>query len=144
VAVFGLQKMLVLAGEIPQIIQCQATSTLGISSSDPNVIYAGSGEPFGNLDNLTGVGVIKSTDAGETWTYLSNTASFGSVGRVLVNPTNSNHVIVGTSKGIYVSTNGGTLGRKLLQELVTTTNVQDIVSKVIFLLFMQQLILMVL
>ena len=51
-----------------------ATSTLGISSSDPNVIYAGSGEPYGNLDALTGVGVIKSTDAGETSTYLSNTA----------------------------------------------------------------------
>ncbi|HCO21300.1 MAG TPA: hypothetical protein DIT47_09755 [Flavobacteriaceae bacterium] len=105
-----------------------ATSTLGISSSDPNVIYAGSGEPYGNLDALTGVGVIKSTDAGETWTYLSNTASFGSVGRVLVNPTNSNHVIVGTSTGIYVSTNGGTSWSQTLTGTGTTTNTQDIVS----------------
>ena len=105
-----------------------ATSTLGISSSDPNVIYAGSGEPYGNLDALTGVGVIKSTDAGETWTYLSNTASFGSVGRVLVNPTNSNHVIVGTSTGIYVSTNGGTSWSQTLTGTGTTTNAQDIVS----------------
>ena len=109
-----------------------ATSTLGISSSDPNVIYAGSGEPYGNLDALTGVGVIKSTDAGETWTYLSNTASFGSVGRILVNPSNSNHLIIGTSKGIYVSTDGGTTWSQAFSGVTvsstTYSNVQDIVS----------------
>jgi photosystem II stability/assembly factor-like uncharacterized protein len=100
-----------------------ATSTLGISASNANVIYAGSGEPFNNLDALTGVGIIKSTDAGETWSYLSNTTSFGSVGRILVNPTDANNLIVGTSKGIYVSTDGGVSWVKTFtQGIVTTVN----------------------
>ena len=85
-----------------------ATSTIAISKSNASVIYAGTGEPFGNLDAITGSGVVKSLDAGETWTSLTNTISFGSIGRVIVNPLNANQVLVGSSSGIYRSTDGGT------------------------------------
>ncbi|SDJ55319.1 sialidase family protein [Chryseobacterium jejuense] len=85
-----------------------ATSTIAISPQNPNVVYAGTGEPFGNLDKITGTGLIKSTDAGEHWTRLLNTAAFGDVGRLLVNPANSNNLLVASSKGIYVTQDGGT------------------------------------
>ena len=104
-----------------------ATSTIGISQSNANVIYAGTGEPFGNLDALSGMGIVKSTDAGETWVHLTNTTSLGSVGRIIVNPTDANHLVVGTSKGIYVSTDGGvSWNRTFTQGIVATVNAQGV------------------
>lgn len=103
-----------------------ATSTIAISQSNANVIYAGTGEPFGNSDGITGSGIVKSLDAGETWSYLSNTNSFGSVGRLLANPTNDAQVFAGTSKGIYQTNDGGTSWTKIYNGSGTYTNVQDL------------------
>lgn len=109
-----------------------ATSTIAISPQNPNVVYAGTGEPFGNLDKITGTGLIKSTDAGEHWTRLLNTAAFGDVGRLLVNPANANHLLAATSKGIYVTQDGGaTWNQTFTGTTVGTTNytsIQDIVA----------------
>lgn len=109
-----------------------ATSTIAISAQNPNVVYAGTGEPFGNLDKITGTGLIKSTDAGEHWTRLLNTAAFGDVGRLLVNPANANHLLAATSKGIYVTQDGGTTWNQTFTgSMVSGTNyvsTQDIVA----------------
>lgn len=109
-----------------------ATSTIAVSPQNPAVVYAGTGEPFGNLDRITSAGLIKSTDAGEHWTRLLNTAAFGDVGRLLVNPANSNHLLVGTSKGIYVTQDGGTTWNQTFAGTTvgTTTyaSTQDIVA----------------
>lgn len=105
-----------------------ATSTIAISPANANIVYAGTGEPFGNLDNITGSGLVKSTDGGATWSYLSNTSAFGSVGRVLVDPADANKVLVGTSSGVYRSTNGGTTWAKTS----SAGNVQDLKSNADF------------
>lgn len=98
-----------------------STGTLAISPSNANIVYAGTGEPFGNLDRVAGIGIFKSTDAGETWSYLTNTSAFGDIGRLIINPNDANHLIVGTSSGIYVTTNGGTTWAKTL----ASGNAQD-------------------
>ncbi|MGS0749102.1 WD40/YVTN/BNR-like repeat-containing protein [Halpernia sp. GG3] len=99
-----------------------ATTTVAISAANANVIYAGTGEPFQNSDGITGSGVVKSSDAGATWNYLNNTLSFGSVGRILVSPTDENTLLVGASSGIYRSTNGGISWTKTS----STGNTQDL------------------
>ncbi|NIJ45897.1 photosystem II stability/assembly factor-like uncharacterized protein [Wenyingzhuangia heitensis] len=52
--------------------------------------------------------IYKSIDKGETWqkkkTGLPATLD---VGRVIVNPTNNNHVFIATNSGVYKSTDGG-------------------------------------
>ncbi|REC62779.1 hypothetical protein DRF65_08120 [Chryseobacterium pennae] len=109
-----------------------ATSTLAISPQNPDIVYAGTGEPFGNLDRITGAGLIKSTDAGEHWTRLLNTAAFGDVGRLLIDPVDPNHLLVGTSKGIYMTQDGGTTWTQTFtgSTVGTTTysSAQDIVA----------------
>lgn len=105
-----------------------ATSTIAISSANSNIVYAGTGEPFGNLDGITGSGIVKSTDGGATWSYLSNTSTFGSVGRVLVDPTDANKVLVGTSSGVFRTTDGGTTWAKTS----SAGNVQDLKSNANF------------
>ena len=84
-----------------------ATSTIVISPQDPNTLYVGTGEPFGNLGAVGGAGVFKSIDGGQTWSVLSNSATFGDVGRIIINPLDKNNVVIGTTNGIYRTVNGG-------------------------------------
>src|SRR5438045_8179398 len=66
-------------------------------------------------------GILKSTDAGAHWTLLGANVfgpaltepagqfpQYNAVGKVRVDPNNSNKVIVGTKTGLYISYDGGT------------------------------------
>ncbi len=85
-----------------------ATSTIVISPQDANTLYAGTGEPFGNLGAIGGSGVFKTIDGGTTWQHLTSTINLGDVGRIIINPTNKNNVLIATNSGIYRTTDGGT------------------------------------
>jgi photosystem II stability/assembly factor-like uncharacterized protein len=93
--------------------------TLGISSiafalSDPNVVYAATGDKDAS-DTYT-MGVIKSTDGGKHWTITGLSypvANKRLVYKVLVHPTNKNLVYATTSSGIYKTTDGGTNWTKI-------------------------------
>jgi len=45
---------------------------IAVAPSDPQVIYLGTGEGNNNTDCYYGTGVYKSTDAGQTWTLLTD------------------------------------------------------------------------
>ena len=99
-----------------------AMTTLAMSASNPNVVYAGTGEAFAGGNGITGDGIFKSANAGDTWSQLSSTLSntnFGYVNRMIVDPNNSNIVLAATSgsdvfaTGIFRSTNGGTSWTKV-------------------------------
>ena len=80
---------------------------VALSKANSNVIYAGTGDPFGSSGS--GSGIFKSTDAGQTWQILSATlnSNFARTSKIIVNPANENHLVVSTTTGIYYSTNGG-------------------------------------
>lgn len=84
-----------------------ATSTIVISPQDKNTLYVGTGEPFGNLGAIGGSGVYKTIDGGATWESLTNTVSFGDIGRIIINPNDKNNIVVGARSGIYRTTDGG-------------------------------------
>ena len=65
-------------------------------------------------------GILKSTDAGATWTVLGADVfgmiyneppgqfpQYNAVGKVRVDPNNSNKVVAGTKQGLYFSYDGG-------------------------------------
>jgi Secretion system C-terminal sorting domain len=89
-------------------------SNLAVSAicQDPRVgnqnnMYFCTGESYGNLGSVRGVGVFKSTDAGATWNVLPSTTGFTSGTRIVCD--NSGNIYLGTrGAGLLRSTNGGT------------------------------------
>lgn len=84
-----------------------ATTVLVMAPSNHNILYAGTGEGFGNLDGVQGHGIFKSSDKGVNWTLLESTSNMEEINRILVDPTNASIVIAASNNGIYRSTNGG-------------------------------------
>jgi len=102
-----------------------ATSTLAMAASNHNIVYAGTGEGFFNVDQVDGSGIWKSTDKGVTWNPLASTTSnpdFENVTRIIVDPDDENIVLASAGPGfnyqsftslapsskIFRSTDGGT------------------------------------
>jgi photosystem II stability/assembly factor-like uncharacterized protein len=87
-----------------------ATTVIDQALSNPDVLYVGTGEGFGNVDAIQGNGMFKSTDRGETWSILESTTwdnRFEAVNRLAIDPANENIVVVATNTGIYRTTDGG-------------------------------------
>ena len=92
-----------------------SVGALAVAPSDPNVVYAGTGEPFTRSHISAGWGMFRSTDAGRTWKRagLENT---GRISRIVVHPTNPDLVYAASlgfaygpqpERGIYRSSDGG-------------------------------------
>ena len=95
---------------------------IGVSESNPDVVYVGTGEYAvrGNVSH--GDGVFKTTDAGKTWTAVG-LADTRQIARVRVHPTNPDIVYVAAQghafgpnveRGIYKTTDGGKTWTKVL------------------------------
>src|SRR5690349_12709430 len=107
------------------IFDDQPTGSIGalaVALSDPNIIYAGSGEGLQRPDLSTGDGVYKSTDAGKTWTHLGLREG-QQIPQIAVDPRNPNRLFVAVlghpygpnpERGLYRSTDGGRTFEKVL------------------------------
>jgi hypothetical protein len=98
-----------------------AMGAIAVARSNPSIIYAGTGEANNSGDSFYGRGVLKSVDAGSTWTLLGN-ALFNrlAISKIVIDPTNANTVYVAISGnvtdstfssgnvGVWKSTDGGT------------------------------------
>ncbi|MFN9150648.1 MAG: T9SS type A sorting domain-containing protein [Bacteroidota bacterium] len=103
-----------------------------------DVWYAGTGEIYGNSAQISGNGILKSTDNGVTWSPLPSTLSasipathqFAYTWRALVHPQrDSQQVYVATSRaGLYRTTNGGSAwtpvlsSNALFSDVIVTRN----------------------
>lgn len=84
-----------------------AISSLAQSAANPATLYAGTGEKmFAGLGGGNGSGLLKSTDSGATWVYLTSTAGpeFENIGRVVVDPSDEDIVLISTTENKYFRT----------------------------------------
>ncbi|MCG6954645.1 MAG: sialidase [Gemmatimonadetes bacterium] len=100
----------------------QSIGALAVAQSDPNVVWAGTGEGFIRSHISIGQGVYKSTDAGATW-KLMGLEQTGRIPRVVIDPTNPDVVLVcalGTAygpqeeRGVYRTDDGGATWTQVL------------------------------
>ena len=99
-----------------------AVGAVAVAPSDPNVVYAGTGETNIRGNVATGNGLYKSTDAGKTWSFagLRDTQV---IGRIIIDPKDPNRLFVAalghifgpnSERGIFRSTDGGKSWSKVL------------------------------
>jgi photosystem II stability/assembly factor-like uncharacterized protein len=93
--------------------------SIAIDPLNPNIIYAGTGEANNSLDSFAGRGILKSTNAGATWTLLNDRGAFegSTVAKIVPISDNLVYAVVdgygsshdhGTPNlGVYRSTDGG-------------------------------------
>ena len=87
---------------IAQVIGC---TDIAIDPTNTNIMYLATGD--GNAGDTYSVGVLKSIDGGATWqpTGLSYyMANYRQISKILIDPTNTNTILVATSAGVYRST----------------------------------------
>jgi photosystem II stability/assembly factor-like uncharacterized protein len=86
-----------------------AVSSMAMDPTNSNVIYAGTGEGFSNGDAVRGAGMLKTTDAGASWTYLTSTSNsnFFLINDIVISRNNHLRVYAATSTGVWVSNDGG-------------------------------------
>ena len=72
---------------------CLSIGDICIDPNNPDTIYVGTGEANGGHNNFPGIGIFKSTDAGNTWAFIGLDSSV-SIGRIIIDPNNSQKIIV--------------------------------------------------
>lgn len=92
-----------------------AIGALAVAASDPNVLWAGTGQADSRYDVMPGDGVYRSDDAGATWRH-AGLADTRHIGAILVDPHDPERVLVAAlghafgpnaERGVFRTTDGG-------------------------------------
>ena len=82
-------------------ISSLAIGSIALAPSNENIVYVGTGEGVLSGDSYFGNGVLKSIDAGNTFSQVSgSTFNEVSIAKIVVDPTNPNVVYAATLSGI--------------------------------------------
>ena len=99
-----------------------AIGSLAVAPSDPNVVWAGTGETFIRGNISIGNGIYQSTDRGETWAHKGLEMT-GRIGRIVIHPRNPDIVYAAAlghvygpqpDRGLYRTMDGGESWEKIL------------------------------
>src|SRR3989441_3802295 len=102
--------------------EASSVGSIAVSASDPNVIYAGTGEACIRGNAAQGDGVYKSLDGGKSWRNVGLRDS-RAIGKLIIHPKNPDIVFVAAlghpfgpnpERGIFRTTDGGKTWTKVL------------------------------
>jgi photosystem II stability/assembly factor-like uncharacterized protein len=100
----------------------QSIGAVAVAPSNPNIIYAASGEGLHRPDLSVGNGIYKSTDAGKTWTHLG-LRDGQQIPALAIDPRNPNKIFAAVlghpygpneERGLFRSTDGGESWQKAI------------------------------
>ena len=117
------------------IFDSQPTGSIGdiaVSQSNPNIIYAASGEGLQRPDLSVGDGVYKSIDGGSSWRNMG-LGDAQQLASIIVDPTDPNRIFVAalghpyganTERGVFRSLDGGETWQRVLYKDENTGAIQ--------------------
>lgn len=94
---------------------------VAVDPSNPNVLYAGTGEAAYFVDSYSGAGMMKSVDGGATW-FPSGLTTVAAFARIAVSPKDGNIVMaaaIRNNAGFYRSSNAGATWTRVISSPVT-------------------------
>jgi photosystem II stability/assembly factor-like uncharacterized protein len=100
----------------------QSIGSLAVSRSDPNIVWAGTGEASIRSHISVGQGIYRSMDAGKTW-QLMGLEKTGRIARIAIHPQDPNTVLACAlghaygpqpERGVFRTTDGGTTWTRVL------------------------------
>jgi photosystem II stability/assembly factor-like uncharacterized protein len=106
-----------------------SVTSLAQTPGQPAVIYFSTGESRGNSAGISGMGIFKSVDGGNTFDQLPATDSieFANVAKVAVRATQPGHVFAATRwDGLWRSTDAGNNWEQVFEPVDGSTDVSDI------------------
>jgi photosystem II stability/assembly factor-like uncharacterized protein len=116
---------------IPTGFSVRGVTSIAINPNNHNEMYIGTGETYtygssvnGLIQRPTrgsvGIGILKTTDGGNTWTQSLNWSynSLRGVWDFKINPLNTNIVYAATTEGVYKTTNAGATWNLSLNRLM--------------------------
>ena len=98
-----------------RFFKTSSVGAIGISESNPDIVYVGMGETQLRGNVIQGDGVYKTTDGGRTWTHVGLEKTMA-IARIRVHPTNADVAYVvalgnpyarSRERGIFKTTDGG-------------------------------------
>ncbi|MEK6152760.1 glycosyl hydrolase [Flavobacteriaceae bacterium 3-367] len=106
------------------VLDSSETQNIGDIAVDwaSGTLWVGTGENNASRSSYAGIGILKSTDRGDSWQNMG-LADSHHIGRILINPNNPDEVIVGVTghlyspneeRGVYKTTDGGNTWQKTL------------------------------
>ncbi len=117
---YGLYWHNITDGKFP--VRSNSIGALAVAPSNPNVIYAGTGESDIRGDMITGEGMVKSTDGGKSWQSIGLRDTHTITG-IAVDPRDANVVYASSmghvfadndERGVFKSVDGGKTWKKVL------------------------------
>ena len=117
---YGIEWSNLSDGKLPG--SSNSIGAIAVAPSDPSVIYAGTGESDIRSDMVTGDGVFKSTDGGNSWRY-AGLRDTHTISAIVVDPkhpgivyaSSMGHVFASNAdRGVFKSIDGGKTWRKVL------------------------------
>ncbi len=102
--------------------QTGSIGDIAVYQNDPRIVYVGTGSDGIRSNVITGRGMYKSMDSGQTWQHIGLINS-GQTGAVVIHPQNPDMVFVGAigqafgpseDRGVFRTSNGGKTWEKVL------------------------------
>lgn len=116
---YGIKWVNISDGHFPSA--SPSIGAIAVAPSNPDIIYAGSGESDIRNDMIPGDGIYKSRDAGKTWTY-SGLRETHTISAIVIDPQNPDVVYASSlghvftadaNRGVFKSTDGGQTWQKI-------------------------------
>src|SRR5437588_3183334 len=83
-----------------------ASGAIAIDPTNPDTVYAGTGEENFAIDSYYGAGILKSTDGGASWTNIVGPFVRTTIGALAISPSNSQILLASSRIGIFRSSDG--------------------------------------
>jgi len=105
--------------KVPTGFPVLGVSTIAIDPTDPDILFIGTGEVYGALaepgtiNRVTrgsyGIGILRSTDGGTSWTQVLSFSEnqIKGVNDIAINPQNTQEIFAAATDGLFRSTDGG-------------------------------------